>query len=138
MKKLYIVLLVFGVTVAKAQIYDEWKNEIESIFQNVNRSHVTTGLLTDYGIYFTNIDKFNGVPSDTNYIELTEWQSLYLSLYTCRFNTNANIPEPVTVFDLLDTLGKQNSGFILLSGLHIKYHRFKDNAFVSSPFLGQL
>lgn len=47
MKKLYLVLLVFGVSIAQAQIYDEWKNEIESIFQYVNRSHVTTGLLTD-------------------------------------------------------------------------------------------
>jgi hypothetical protein len=132
MKQLYIILLVFGVSVAQAQIYDGWKNEIESIFQHVNRNHVTTGLLTDYGIYFTNIDKFNGIPSDTNYIELTEWQSLYLSLYTCRFNSNATIPEPVEVFDLLDTLSKKHSGIILLAGLHINYDRFKDNALSSN------
>ncbi len=50
----------------QAQISDAWKNEIEGIFQHVNRTPVTTGLLTDYGIYFTNIDKFNGIPSDTS------------------------------------------------------------------------
>lgn len=54
MKKLYIILFAFSFSTAQAQISDAWKNEIESIFQHVNRTPVTTGLLTDYGIYFTN------------------------------------------------------------------------------------
>lgn len=119
MKKFYFLLFVYALALVSlhAQISDAWKDEIESVFENVDRSLVTTGLLTDYGIYFTNIDKFNGIPCDTNYIELTEWQSLYLSLYTCRFNTNASMPDPVEVFELIDTLAKQNSGIILPKSL---------------------
>lgn len=135
MKRILSILLMLCCMQTWAQVSDAWKNEIESIFQHVNRTPVTTGLLTDYGIYFTNIDKFNGIPSDTNYIELTELQSLYLSLYTCRFNINATIPEPVTVFDLVDTLGIQHSGIILITGLHLNYERFKDNAVPSLVYV---
>ncbi len=128
MKSIYALFLVLCGALAEAQVSDAWKTQIESIFQNVNRSYVTTGLLTDYGLYFTNIDKFNGIPSDTNYIEFTEWQELYLSLYSCRFNTNATLAEPAPLFALLDSMATINMGNILFTGLHYKYERFKSNA----------
>jgi len=122
------MLLILCTGPTWAQVSDAYKIKIESIFQNVNRSYVTTGLLTDYGLYFTNIDKFNGIPSDSNYIEFAEWQELYLSLYSCRFNTNATLQEPTPLFALIDSMATLNLGKILFTGLHYKYERFKSNA----------
>ena len=104
-----------------------YKNEIESIFQ-VNRSYVSTGLLSDYGLFFTNIEKFNGVPTDTNYIEYGEWQLLYSSLFSSRFNTNASLQEPDDVFDQISNTAVANSGIIVLAGMHFTYERFRDDA----------
>ncbi len=67
MKNLFLsistVLLAFT---AHAQISNAYRTQVESIFQ-VNRNHVTTGLLQDYGFFYTNVEKFNGVRSDTSY-----------------------------------------------------------------------
>ena len=109
-----------------------YKNEIESIFQHVDRSYVSTGLLSDYGLFFTNIEKFNGIVSDTNYIEYTEWQSLYTSVFSSKFNSNAPLLEPVDVFDRISDTSVANSGIILLAGLHFNYERFRDDALSSN------
>lgn len=129
MRRPYLILALTLVTLqTTAQVSDAWKTKVESIFQPLNRSFVTTGFLTDYGIYFTNIEKFNGIPSDSNYIEFNEWQELYTTLYSCRFNTNATLQTPASIFGLIDSMAVINSGTILFTGLHYKYERFKNNA----------
>lgn len=105
-----------------------YKNTIESIFENVDRSYVNTGLLADYGLYFTNIEKFNGIRSDTNYIEYGEWQLLYTSLYSCKFNENASIQKSADVFDAISVAAVANNDVNLFAGLHFNYERFKDDA----------
>jgi hypothetical protein len=64
MKKLFLFMFALCAGHAHAQVSNAWKTEIESTFENVNRSYVTTGLLNDYGLYFTNIEKFNGILSN--------------------------------------------------------------------------
>ncbi len=150
MKRSLLLLLMLCTFYAHAQVSDAWKTQIESTFQHVNRTPVTTGLLNDYGLYFTNIDKFNGIPSDTNYIELNEWQMLYTSLYTCRFNSNAAaMPDPPIVFAMVDSLSlaplfgqrlallppTTYSNKILFAGLHYNYERFKSNAVPSLVYV---
>jgi hypothetical protein len=54
-------------------IHTEWFDAIEAVFQNVNRTPVTTGLLTDYGLLVTNPQKFDGVPSDSNHVAYGDW-----------------------------------------------------------------
>lgn len=45
-----VVTLASSVNISPA-----WIDAIEAVFQNVNRSYVTTGLLADYGVYITNL-----------------------------------------------------------------------------------
>lgn len=70
MKKLYPTLFMLCSMHTWAQVSDAYKTQIESIFQKVNRSYVATGLLSDYGLHFTNISKFNSIPSDTTILIL--------------------------------------------------------------------
>jgi len=145
MKKLFTLFLCSALSLPLfSQISDAYKTEMESIFQ-VNRSYVTTGLLQDYGFYYTNVDKFNGVRSDTSYLEYSEFQSIYNSLYTYRFNSNQTLIDPLTLFSQIDntaTLFNQTANgrtanslpseneqsTVLLCGLHYKYERFKSTA----------
>jgi hypothetical protein len=130
---IFIILLFAEATTVLAQVSPAYKTQVESIFQ-VDRSYVFTGLLQDYGIFYTNVEKFNGVRRDTNYVEYTEWQSLFNSLYTYRFNSNATVPEPSAVFSQVTSAANQNSNAVVLTGLHYRYQRFKSTA-VSSDLV---
>jgi hypothetical protein len=56
MKKLFTLFLCSVLSLPLfSQVSDAYKTQMESIFQ-VDRSYVTTGLLQDYGFYYTNVD----------------------------------------------------------------------------------
>lgn len=132
MKKMpLLMLLIIATLKIYAQVSSAYKTEVEAIFQ-VNRSYVTTGLLEDYGFFYTNVEKFNGIRSDTSYLEYSEWQLVYNSLYTYRFNTTAALSEPQTIFNQVATVANQNSSKVIFAGLHFKYERFKSNAVSSN------
>jgi hypothetical protein len=149
MKKLFTLFLCSALSLPLfSQVSDAYKTQMESIFQ-VDRSYVTTGLLQDYGFYYTNVDKFNGVRSDTSYLEYGEFQSLYSSIYTYRFNSNQTLPDPLTLFSQIENSATQfnqtangrtanalpsenEQSTVLLCGLHYNYERFKSNAVSSN------
>jgi hypothetical protein len=47
----------------------EFKNKLKALFQEIDKSRITSGLLVDYAVELTGIAPFNGVPSDTNYVD---------------------------------------------------------------------
>lgn len=119
------VLLLFVTALAYGQVSSAYKTAVESIFK-VDRNFVNTGLLQDYGFFYTNVEKFNGIRSDTNYIDYPEWQLLYNSLYTYRFNSKARIQEPQVAFENIER--KSTGEAIAIVGLHFRYERFRSNA----------
>ncbi len=85
-----IILICLSSMTGVAQTSSAYKTQVETIFQ-VDRSFVTTGLLQDYGILFTNVGKYTGIRSDSSFLDYSEWQSIYNSLYTCRSTTTATL-----------------------------------------------
>ena len=73
MKKVFFYLaaglMIAGNLLAQnpGQVYT---NKMNHIFQQVNKSRITTGLLSDYGLMFADPEKFNGVPADSNYVNM--------------------------------------------------------------------
>ena len=57
--------LIFGSITA--QSYNE---TINTIFEHVDKSKITTGLLSDYGVQMVDIESFNGIPTDSNYVDI--------------------------------------------------------------------
>ena len=55
--------IVVGNTMAQDanQAYTEAMN---AIFQQIDKSKITTGLLADYGLQIVDIEDFNGIPSE--------------------------------------------------------------------------
>ena len=78
-----IIVLVFGFLIAghglKAQNYAD---TINHIFEHVDKSRITTGLLSDYGVQMVNLSDFNGTPADSNYVDINTWKKLYVGIYT--------------------------------------------------------
>ncbi|MGC1472341.1 MAG: hypothetical protein WA775_07090 [Psychroserpens sp.] len=55
MKKLRILLLMLpALAFTQIHIDNQWKNNINPIFQNLDKSRVQSGILLDYAMEFTN------------------------------------------------------------------------------------
>jgi hypothetical protein len=135
---LLVIIILFCSNILLGQLNDAFKNEINHIFEHVDRSFVTTGYLEDYGINFTDVANYNGVLSDTNYIDYREWETLYLSLFSFQFNSFGNFPFPVDVYDqVLTEIEQKNLDSLgipvnVLAGLHWRYEKFKEDAVSSN------
>jgi pimeloyl-ACP methyl ester carboxylesterase len=123
-----------------------YADAMNAIFQHVDRAPVSTGLLKDYGMEFTRVGKHNGVRSTDNYAVHTEWQALYLSLYSFIFNANAALPHPGEIderamaFSLQSNTGSYVNGRAQalppaqtipvhqLVALHYGYQQFRSDA----------
>jgi hypothetical protein len=75
MKTIHLIIGILAVVVvrqpAAAQDLSAYYSKMDSVFYYVDRSSVSSGLLADYGIAFVDFTAFDGVPSDTNYVTIT-------------------------------------------------------------------
>jgi hypothetical protein len=83
-------------------------NRMQHVFGNIDKTKVTTGYLKEFGIRFNTIEDYDGVLDTLNFVDKTQWKSIYSSLYTMRVGTVAqNMTPTTTVFNHLET--EQNS-----------------------------
>jgi len=64
----------------------EFKNQMNTLFEYMDKSKITSGLLSDYAFEPVEIAAFNGVLSDSNYVDMETWISLYCSIYDAKIN----------------------------------------------------
>ena len=64
----------------------DFTNRMNHIFQHVDKSKITTGLLSDYGLQLVEPKYFNGIPADSNYVSMDTWRLLYSGMFTSKIN----------------------------------------------------
>ncbi len=99
---------------------DLTKARMDFIFEHLDKDKVETGLLSDYGCLWTEPYAYNGVLTDTNYVCMETWKSLYLSMYTTRINNKVTLKEPQLVFNSL----RDDAPALLC----MQYNRLDENA----------
>ena len=62
-------------------LYDTVRAKLDSIFEYVDKNTVPTGLLAEYGFHLAQLDSYNGIPTDSNYVSRMTWEMLYAGLY---------------------------------------------------------
>ena len=62
-------------------VYNEIREELNSIFEYVDKDAVPTGLLAEYGFHLAQLGSYDGVPTDSNYVSRMKWEMLYAGLY---------------------------------------------------------
>jgi|GEM_PF-5050388 len=67
---------------------EEVKEEINHILQPLDKSKITSGLLSDYGIHWIDISLFDGTLADSVYTNLSVWLQLYQSVFDSKINNN--------------------------------------------------
>ena len=70
-----------------------WQQHADSLFEFIDRSPVTTGLLANYGVAFKDYAPFQGtaLTSANRLQHLGEWRLLYGAMQTSVFNANATL-----------------------------------------------
>ena len=57
----------------------DFTNRMNHIFQYVDKNKIASGLLSDYGLQLIEPEYFNGVPADSNYVDMDTWKILSLN-----------------------------------------------------------
>jgi len=104
----------------------EYTDRMNYIFQYVNKSKITTGLLSDYGLYMVEPDVFNGIPADSNYVNMDTWKVLYSGMYSSKINNNASLTLPETIFTQIDNATHATA--IPVAMMHYQYNQLNENA----------
>lgn len=124
MKKilLSLVCLIAGWQFSFAEeqtMYDIVREKLDSVFYYVNKEAVPTGLLAEYGFHLAQLDSYNGIPTDSNYVSRLTWEMLYAGLYDSQINSRIRMREPDEVYEQ----AKGN-----LSVMYYKYNALADDA----------
>lgn len=144
MKKIFTLCWLAASLTSLAQTSTVFQDNMSVIYQNVDRSPVTTGLLLDYGLLLTDVAAYNGTLQANNYVNRTAWSSLYASLFLMKFNNNAALPLPAAAesqinndlladgairsTDLVGDYLAENNTVVHMVGLHYQYQQFRADA----------
>ncbi len=81
MKKFAFLLWLFPLLLtAQIQVNNNWKNAINPTFQNLDKTKIQSGMLLDYAMEFTDVTAYNGVLTDTTYINANILGDIYKTL----------------------------------------------------------
>ena len=101
-----ILSLVLGLLITSQQMaqnpMQEFTDQMNHIFQHVDRNRVSTGLLSDFGLQIVEPKYFDGMPADSNFVSMDTWRMLYAGMYSSQFNSNISLTAPETVFAQID------------------------------------
>jgi hypothetical protein len=94
----------------------------------MDKSKITSGLLSDYSVELVEIAPFNGVLSDTNYVDASTWVKLYCSIYDARINNLISLETPETVAEQFKNATAANNA-VPLAVMHYTYDKLDDEAY---------
>ena len=118
---------------AQIHVDNQWKNIINPIFNNLDKSKIQSGILLDYAMEFTDVPAYNGITTDTTYIDANILGSIYKTLFM------GKVVADTTHTPLFDKYAynwarerfkasKDSTGVYVLSGLLYEYQTLNENA----------
>jgi hypothetical protein len=126
---LLVILCSFYYTQAQTTNYSD---RMSHIFGAIDKTKVTSGYLKEFGIRFNSVESYNGILYDSNFVDNSQWESLYNSLYSMRVgNVASGMTSPSIVFQHLKTQQTSNPDVVLLAALHYTYQQYKTTAYTN-------
>lgn len=137
MKKIttLLILLPFFM-MAQINIDNEWKKSINPVFENLDKSKIPSGMLLDYAMEFTDVTAYNGVLTDTTFIDINVMGDIYKTLFMAKvvadtvstplYNRYAYNWAKARYNATKNTRGAKS--VYVLAGLLYEYQSFNENA----------
>ena len=131
MKKVFFLLAVVGLMTTVHPTAQnpgqEFTYQMNHIFQYVDKSRISTGLLSDYGLQIVDPLYFNGVPADSNYVDMDSWVMLFAGLYSSKINNNVSFTDPETIFEAINNASHPTA--VPVAMMHYQYNALREDAF---------
>lgn len=122
----FAVLIVLRMTGYAQTPAHEILSRMNHVFDHVNRGNVPTGLLSNYGIQPIPLEYYDGIPADSNFVDIDSYLLLYAGIYSSKFNDNITL---ITTDDLIGRIEDYTQGTsIPVSVMHFSYNRIKETA----------
>lgn len=127
----YLIVLLFSLllsstTIQSQTVNTDFANEINAVFAGMDKSKVPHKLLLDYAMEFTELSAYNGVLTDTNYVQQNSYKAIYNTLLMARVQVEPSLVDPTTFKNNWDN--QRAAHKIVLSGLYYKYSKLRENA----------
>ena len=123
-----IILTLFAFTITAQETDSTFATQINRVFAGMDKSKVPHHLLKDYAMEFIDIEQYDGVLKENNFLHRGHYVSIYNTLLMARTQTEVpGLVSPEAFEDRWDALRAPNH--IVLSGLYYKYSKFKENAY---------
>ena len=88
MKKFTLLLILVPLfALAQINVNNDWKNSINATFQNLDETKISSGMLLDYAMEFTDVTAYNGALTDTTYIDINVLDDIYKTLFMSKIIT---------------------------------------------------
>jgi hypothetical protein len=127
---------MFFCAMAYSQMHTDtvWKNQINEIFEHVDKSKIPTGILLDYAMEFTNVSAHNGTLTDSTEVTANVFGNIYKTLLM------GKVTNDTTHFPPFRQVAKKwanrrhesnpdDNNVVLLSGLLYEYAKFAPDAY---------
>jgi hypothetical protein len=109
------------------QANTDFANQMNTIFQYLEKNRVPHGILTDFGLEYVDLGGYNGTLSSENHTSRTRVHESFYTLISSRIRqVNTGFMQPIDFEKLWHS--KRTQGLITIGGLYFKYAKFKDNA----------
>jgi hypothetical protein len=134
MKKLtFLLLFLPTLLVAQVHVDNNWKTIINPIFNNLDKSKIQSGMLLDYAMEFTDVKAYNGILTDTTYVDSNILGSMYKTLFMSKVAADT-IHTPLYEKYAYNwareryNATKDSSGVYILSGLLYDFQALNESA----------
>ncbi len=129
MKSLLLLFATYLIVHFSLAQNTDYYNRMNHVFGAIDKAKVTTGLLKEFGVRINHVENYAGSINSTNWVDQTQWQSLYQSLYSMRVGTTASMTAPPTVYAHLESQQAAAQNLILLAAQYYTYQQYKSNAY---------
>ncbi|MUU79885.1 hypothetical protein [Winogradskyella endarachnes] len=136
MKKITISVFFVFIAImlhAQTEVNTNWKDQINPIFEGLNKNNVPNAILLDYAMEFTNVPAYNGTITDSTYIDANVLGNIYKTLFMGKVTTSTQYFTKLE--DIASNWVTQRQNYnqteqstIVLAGLFYKYSQLDTNA----------
>ena len=130
MKKTTLLCLGFFLCFNLIAQTDAYRNAINPVFQNLDNSLITTGLLWDYGVNLAEPLEYDGTLTSDNQMTRMEWGLLYANLLTQKIkNTSYSMASQETIKNSIISYNASDVDKVNITTLYFEYNEIKNSHF---------
>lgn len=133
-KLLYILIFsnILGITTAAGQSVEKnsiVREDLNIMFEHLDKSKVPTGILLDYGMDLVDFDKYDGYTvCDSNYVDSETFVSILQSVSSSRVHgDDINLDYVIPEFSRYVMADRQDVGIVVFKYNYIKANALEDN-----------